>query len=146
MLLCFCCWYGTRVLSNGRFYSIGESASAGRWRNPSCQLGKPERWSRAGGRLKPDLKVTIGGDRPPRLGGDVVTFDDTRECFIDYSEYEQQIRVADEGGGDRVLAKRRDLVDSAKQMMAADPGTAKYRLKSDSYGKRTCCACGIYAE
>ena len=33
---------------------------------------------RAGGRLKSDVKVTIEGDRPPRLGGDVVTVEDMR--------------------------------------------------------------------
>ena len=42
--LCCCCWCGTPAESNGRFYSSGRSASAGRWRSPSCKLGKPERW------------------------------------------------------------------------------------------------------
>ena len=37
---------------------------------------------RAGGRLKPEVKVTIGGDRPPRLGGDVDTIEDMRECLL----------------------------------------------------------------
>ena len=36
----------------------------------------------ASGRLKPDVKVTIAGDRPPRLGGDVVTFEDMREFIL----------------------------------------------------------------
>ena len=35
-------------------------------------------------------------------------------------EYEQQIHVANEDGEDRVLARRRELVDSATQMMVAD--------------------------
>ena len=48
----------------------------------------------AGGRLKPDVKVTIGGDRPPRLGGDVVTFEDMHEFLVAYLEYEQQMHVA----------------------------------------------------
>ena len=36
----------------------------------------------ASGRLKPDVKVTIAGDRPPRLSGDVVTFEDMREFIL----------------------------------------------------------------
>ena len=43
---------------------------------------------RAGGRLKPDVKVTIAGDRPPRSGGDVVTFEDMREFLVAYLEYD----------------------------------------------------------
>ena len=35
-------------------------------------------------------------------------------------EYEQQMHAANEDGGDRVLARRRELVDSATQMMVAD--------------------------
>ena len=42
--LCCCCWCGTPAESNGRFYSSGRSASAGRLRSPSCKLRKPERW------------------------------------------------------------------------------------------------------
>ena len=64
--------------------------------------------------------VTIGGDRPPRLGEDVVTFEDMRESLVAYLEYEQQMHVANEGGGDRVLAMRRELADSATQMMVTD--------------------------
>ena len=60
---------------------------------------------RPGGRLKPDLKVSIEGGRPPRLCGDVVTFEDMREFLVAFLEYEQQIRVANEDGGDRVLEK-----------------------------------------
>ena len=44
--------------------------------------------------MKPDDKVAIGGDRPPRLGGDVVTFEDMREYFAAYLEYEQHMHVA----------------------------------------------------
>ena len=75
---------------------------------------------RAGGRLKPDVKVPIGGNRPPRLGGDGVTFEDMHESLVAFLKYEQQIRVANEDGGDRVLVRRRELVDSAMQMMDAD--------------------------
>ena len=65
--------------------------------------------------------MTIGRDRPLRLGGDV-TFEDMREFLVAYSEYEQQMRtsIANQDGGDRVLARRRGLVDSATQMMVAD--------------------------
>ena len=69
------------------------------------------------GRLKHDVKVTIAGDRPLRMGGDVVTFEDMRELFVSYLEYEQQMHVANEDGGDRVLGRRRELVDSSTQMM-----------------------------
>ena len=54
------------------------------------------------------------------MGGDVVTFEDTREFLVPYLEYEQQMHVANEDGGDRVLARRRELVDSATQMVVAD--------------------------
>ena len=43
---------------------------------------------RAGALLKLESKVTIGGDRPPRLGGDVVTFEDMCEFLVAYSEYD----------------------------------------------------------
>ena len=42
----------------------------------SASLGKPSGGGRAGGRLKREIKVSIGGDRPPRLGGGAVTFKD----------------------------------------------------------------------
>ena len=86
----------------------------------SASWGNPRGGGRAGGRLKPEIKVTIGGDRPPRLGGDVVTSDYMREFLVAYSEYKQQIHISNQDGGDRVLARRRDLVDSATQMMVAD--------------------------
>ena len=86
----------------------------------SASWGNPRGGGRAGGRLKPEIKVTIGGDRPPRLGGDVVTFEDMREFLVAYSEYEQQMHITSQDGGDRVLARRRELVDSATQMMVAD--------------------------
>ena len=35
-------------------------------------------------------------------------------------EYEQEMHVVNEDGGDRVLARRRELVDSATQTMVAD--------------------------
>ena len=63
--------------------------------------------------------MTIGGDRPLRLGGDVGTFEDMCELLAPYLEDERQMH-ANEDGGDRVLAKRRELVDLATQMMVAD--------------------------
>ena len=59
----------------------------------SVSWGNPGGGGRAGGRLKPVIKVTIEGDRPPRLGGDVVTFKDMREILAAYSEYEQQMHI-----------------------------------------------------
>ena len=64
--------------------------------------------------------MTIGGDGPPRLGGDVFTFEDMRELLVAYLEYEHQMHVSDEDGEDRLLTRRRELVDSATQMMVAD--------------------------
>ena len=64
--------------------------------------------------------MTTGGYRPPRLGGDVVTFENMREFLVAYLEYEPQIHITNQDGGDRVLARRRELVDSATHMMVAD--------------------------
>ena len=87
---------------------------------PILQAGATrEGGGRAGGRLKPVIKVTIGGDRPPRLDGDVVTFEDMREFLVAYSEYEQQMHITNQDGGDRVPVRRRELVDSATQTMVA---------------------------
>ena len=43
-----------------------------------------------------------------------------REFLVAYLEDDQRMHVANEDGGDRVLARRRELVDSTTQMMAAD--------------------------
>ena len=59
----------------------------------SASWGNPRGGGRAGGRLKPEVKVTTGGDRPTRLGGDAVTFEHMREFLVAYSEYEQQMRI-----------------------------------------------------
>ena len=65
--------------------------------------------------------MAIGGDRPPRLGGDVVTLEDIREFFVACLEYEQQMHITHQDGGNRVLARRRELVvDSATQLLVAD--------------------------
>ena len=59
----------------------------------SASWVNPRGGGRAGGRLNPEIMVTIGGYRPPRSGGDVVAFDDMREFFAAYSEYEQQMHI-----------------------------------------------------
>ena len=82
--------------------------------------GNPRGEGRAGGRLKPEIKVTIGGDIPPRFGGDVVTFEDMRDFFVAYSEYEKQMHITNQDGGDRVLARSRELVDSSVHTVVAD--------------------------
>ena len=84
----------------------------------SASWGNPRGGGRAGGGLKPEAKVTLGGDMPLRLG-DVVTFEDMPEIIVAYSKYEQQMQITNQDGGDRVLARRRELVDSATQMMVA---------------------------
>ena len=72
---------------------MGDSAAAGGRRAQGAGGVHPASWGsqrcggRAGGRLKPDVKVTIAGDRPPRLGGNVVTLEDMREIFVAYLEY-----------------------------------------------------------
>ena len=43
-----------------------------------------------------------------------------REFLVAYLEYEQQMRVVNEDEGGRVLARRREVVNSAAQMMVAD--------------------------
>ena len=43
-----------------------------------------------------------------------------REILVACSEYEQQMHITNQDGADRMLAKRRELVDSATQMMVAD--------------------------
>ena len=62
--------------------------------------------------------MTIRGDRPPRLGSDVVACEDIRKVLVAYSEYEQQTHITDQYGGDRALARRRELVASATQKRA----------------------------
>ena len=105
---------------------MGDSTAVGGARAQGAGGVHPASWGsqrgggRAGGGLKPDVKVTIGEDRPPRLGADVVTFEDMREFLVAYLEYEQQMHVSNEDGGDGVLARRLGPVDSATQMMVAE--------------------------
>ena len=70
-------------------------------------------------RLKPNVKVTIAGDRLPRLGGDVATFEATRKFLVAYSEYEHEKLIKNQNGGDPVLARRREI-DLATQRMMVD--------------------------
>ena len=105
--------------------AIGDSTAAGGGRAQGGGGIHPASWGshrgggRAGSRLSPDVKVTIAGDRPPRLGGDVATLEDMRLFIVTYLVYEQQMHVANEDGRDMVFARRRELVDSAKQNMVA---------------------------
>ena len=64
--------------------------------------------------------MTIGEARRLRLGRDVVTFENIRECIVAYLDYEQQMHVANYYGGDRLLPRRRELVRSATEMMVAE--------------------------
>ena len=57
---------------------------------------------------------------PPRLGGDVVTFEDMRELLVAYSGYEKPTTITNQDGEDRVLARRRELVDLPTHEMVAD--------------------------
>ena len=105
---------------------MGDSTAAGGVRAQGAGGVHPASWGsqrgegRPGGRLKPDVKTIIGGDTPPRLGGGVATFEDLRAFLFAHLEYEQQVHVGNEDGGDRVLARRRELVDSAAQMVVND--------------------------
>ena len=51
---------------------------------------------------------------------DVVLFEHMRASLVAYSEYDQQMHITYQDGGDRVLARRRELVDSSTQMTVAD--------------------------
>ena len=107
-----CCWWcQTPAESNGRFYSSGSKASAGAGGVHPASWASQRGGGRACGRLKSDVKLTIGGDN--RLGGNAVAFEEMREFCFACLECEQQIRVANEDGRGRVLSRRRELVDSA---------------------------------
>ena len=104
----------------GDYTDAGEARPQGAGGVHSASFGSPRGGGRAGGRLTPEVKVTIGGNTAPRLGGDVVTFEDMRELLVAYLEIGQQMHLTRENGRDRVPARRRELVDSATQMMVAD--------------------------
>ena len=65
-------------------------------------------------------QMTIEGDDPSRSGCDAATFEDMRQFLVACWEYERQMHSTNLHGGDRVLARRRELVDSATQMMIDD--------------------------
>ena len=76
---------------------MGDSTAAAGGARTHCTGGvRPASWvsprggDRAGGRLKPDVKLNVGENRPPRLGGDVVTFGDMREFLVAYLEYDSR--------------------------------------------------------
>ena len=60
----------------------------------SAGWGKKGDGGRAGGWTKTHAKVTIAGNRPPRLGGDSVSIEDMREILVAYSDYEQHVRIS----------------------------------------------------
>ena len=100
----------------GDFTSAGGARAQGAGGDQPASRGSQRGGGRAGGQKKHDYR----GDRPPRLGADVVTFENMREFLVAYMEYEQQMHVEINDGADRVLARRREVVDSATQMMVAD--------------------------
>ena len=116
----------TIVVVEHQLKAMGDFTTAGGARAQGAGGVHPASWGcqrgggRAGGRLKPDVKVAIGGDRPPRLGGDVVTSKMCADFLLLARSMKQQMRVANQDGGDRAFARRRELVDSATQMMVAD--------------------------
>ena len=67
---------------------MGDSTAVGRGRALGAGGVHLASWGsqRCGGQAgrlpKPDVKATIGGDRPPRMGGDVVPFEDMREFLV----------------------------------------------------------------
>ena len=75
---------------------MGDPTAAGGARAQGAGGVHPASWGsqrgggRAGGRLKPDVKVTIGRDRPSRLGKDVITFEGMREFLAAYLEYDSR--------------------------------------------------------
>ena len=85
--------------------------------HPAC-WGSDGDGDRAGSRLKPNVKVTTGGDTLPRVRGNVVIFENMREIFVAYLDYEQQMHVTNEDG-EEGGSRRRELVDSVTQMMVA---------------------------
>ena len=87
--LCCFSWCGTPAKVMGDSTAAGGARAQGAGGVHPASWGSQRGGGRAGGRLKPDVKVTIGGDRPPRLGGDV-TFEDMREFLVAYLEYKQQ--------------------------------------------------------
>ena len=78
---------------------MGDPAGAGGTRTQgasgvhSATWGTPRGGGRAGFWLKPEVNVAIAEDIPPRLDGDVATFEDMREFLVDYSECEQQRHI-----------------------------------------------------
>ena len=60
-----------------------------------------------------------------------------REFRIAYSEYEQQMHIANQDGRARVLARGRELQDYATQMMVVDESTMA--SPGSTSPKRTSC-------
>ena len=118
--LCSYYWCRAPAERNGRSIAAGGARAQGAGRFYPASWGSQRFGGRAGSRPKLDIEMTIGGDRPPKLCRNIVTFVDMREFLFAYLEYEQQMPVANEDGGDRVLTWRLELADSATKMTATD--------------------------
>lgn len=59
----------------------------------TASLGRTRGQDWAGGRPTPEVKVASEGGRPPRLGGDMATFEEMGMFFVDYSEIECSRKV-----------------------------------------------------
>ena len=110
--------FGHQLKATGDPTTAGGARAQGAGGVNSASWVNPRAGGRADGRLNPEIKVTIKRHRPPRLGGDVVTFEDM--FLVACSEYEQQMHITNQDEGDRVLARGRELVDSASLMMVAE--------------------------
>ena len=86
-------WSGAVIRVGHPLKAMGDSNAAGGGRAQGAGGVHPVSWGSqrgggpAGRRLKPDVKVTVGEDRPPRLGGDVLTFEYTREFLVAFLHY-----------------------------------------------------------
>ena len=99
---------------------VGRAQAQGDGGVHSASWGNQRGGGRAGGRLQPEVKVPIGRDRPPRLGGDAVIFDDMREfscCVLG-------VQAADDYHKPRakrpVISRKRELVDSTIQILVSN--------------------------
>ena len=70
--------------------------------------------------LTPEVDVTIGGDCLPKVFCGVIAFQQYREIILACPDYEQQMGIIFEFIGDKVLAGKRELLDSETHVMVAD--------------------------
>ena len=88
----------------------------------SASSGNPRGGGPAGGRLKPEVKVAIGGDRQTLLGWVVMLLPSKiwANFLLRTRRTSSKCISQTKMEGERVFARRRELVDSATQMMVAD--------------------------